>query len=237
MKTSPVIRVIVAGLIIFSLFLGITFSVKDIFETVDAFSYSAERIPYTLVIDAGHGGADGGAVSITGTYESSINLSIALKMEQIAAFYGIVPLMTRKSDDISYPDNATSIREKKIADQRSRAILVNSAENPFFISIHQNKYTSSGPKGAQTFYNTAAVSKDFAECVQNLLIKQIDPSNNRTASKISSNIYLMKNIACPAVLIECGFISNKNEALMLENSDYQLKLATIITGGYIGYSH
>lgn len=187
----------------------------------------------TLVIDAGHGGEDGGAVSDTGNIESEINLSIALKLEQIMGLYGVDPVMTRSSGDISYPDDAGTISSKKTADTRNRVKLVNSIDNPVLISIHQNKYTSSGPFGAQVLYSDTSGSKDFAETLQELLISKINPENYRTASEIQENVYIMNNVDCPAVLVECGFLSNPDENRLLETDSYKTKLAAVIASGYL----
>ena len=184
-----------------------------------------------IIIDPGHGGADGGAVSVTGAYESTINLSIAIKAEQISALLGYNPILTRYSESIDYPEDALTIRAKKVADQKSRVALINSIENPVLISIHQNKYTSSAPYGAQVFYANTDGSGELAQQMQLLFSENTDTGNRSTAMQISDSIYLMNAIHCPGVLVECGFLSNEREADLLENSEYQLKLAVIIIGG------
>lgn len=186
----------------------------------------------TLILDPGHGGADGGAVSVTGTYESKLNLDIALKAQALAGFYGIVPVMTRTSEEIDYPGDAGTIHAKKVADTKAREALINDAGDAVLISIHQNKYTTSGPKGSQVFYAPTEGSTQVAETIQALLA-QISEDNDRGIVKIGKNVYLMNHITCPGVLIECGFLSNPAEARSLESAEYQLKLAAVIVGGYI----
>lgn len=186
----------------------------------------------TLILDAGHGGADGGAVSLTGTYESRINLDIALKVRALAVFYGIDPVMTRESEDISYPDGANTIRAKKVADTKARESLIKQTEDAILISIHQNKYTTSGPSGSQIFFAPTEGSRELAENIQPLLA-QISGSNKRGVVQISRDVYLMNHIECPGVLIECGFVSNPAEARLLEDTEYQLKLASALIGGFI----
>lgn len=186
----------------------------------------------TLVIDAGHGGEDGGAVSVSGAYESTINLSIAQKLELIAGFYGVHTVMTRTSEDIEYPESAKTTRERKRADQKNRLELINSSKNAVLISIHQNKYTSSSPHGAQVLYSPTECSCEFANIMQELLISQLDSTNKRIAAEIEDNIFLMNNISCPAVLVECGFLSNPAEESKLLSPEYQVKLAMIIASSY-----
>lgn len=187
----------------------------------------------TVIIDAGHGGADGGAVSISGVYESEINLDIALKLEQIFAFMGIKTIMTRDTADIAYPPEAETIRAKKVYDQKTRVELINSTPNAILISIHQNKYTSASPSGAQILYGTNAGSDTLSASIQDSLTTAI--CNVRPMAQISSDVYLMKNITCPAVLIECGFLSNPNDEALLLTEEYQLKLACGIASGYTIY--
>ena len=202
-------------------------------HTVNAIQGPNEKI--NLIIDPGHGGADGGAVSITGTYESVINLSIAIKAEQISALLGYNPILTRYSDVIDYPEDAVTIRAKKVADQKSRVSLITSTANPVLISIHQNKYTSSGPYGAQVFYSNTDGSNELAEHLQLLLSENTDTGKRNSAVQIPDSIYLMNAINCPGVLVECGFLSNESEANLLEDNEYQLKLAIIIIGGTVGF--
>lgn len=184
----------------------------------------------TVVLDAGHGGEDGGAVSLSGALEKDLNLAIALKTEQIMALCGIPPIMTRSSDEIEYPKNANRTRERKVADTKRRTALVNAIDNAVMISIHQNKYgTDTSPHGAQTFYAPTAGSEEFAALMQEIITQTLDPGNKRNIVKIPQSIYLLNNVDCPAILIECGFLSNIPECKLLETDSYQTKLAMAIT--------
>lgn len=201
-------------------------------------NYSVETVApindrHTVIIDPGHGGADGGAVSLNGTYESGINLEISLKLEQLFAFMGIDPVMTRRSEDIEYPMDAETIRQKKVYDQKSRVELINSTVGGVLISIHQNKYTSGSPSGAQVLYADTDRSDLLANYIETALGEAIGTDNVRGAKQIPSDIYLMKNINCPAVLVECGFLSNPNDESLLTTDSYQIKLAMGIASGYI----
>lgn len=189
---------------------------------------SLETARVRLIIDPGHGGEDGGALSCTGKKESEINLEISLRCEALAAFLGDNAVMTRRSEELSYPDTAHTTRARKVADQKGRVALVNSYPGALLVSIHQNKYTSASPSGAQVFW--ANGGEEAATGLQELFIKYINPDNKRAAKKVSEDIYLMKNVTCPALLVECGFVSNPGEAAKLESPEHQKKLAVLIAG-------
>jgi len=204
----------------------------------NVFSY-AKRVSKTqeplLIIDPGHGGEDGGAVAADGTRESEINLAVALKMDALCGFLGIESTMTRESEVLDYPKSANTIRAKKIADQKARIELINSASNAVLISVHQNTYPNAKPSGGQALYGKADGSQKLAELIQNNMSLNIDYDNNRGAAKISDDIYLMKKAECPAVLIECGFMSNPAELELLKTEEYQAKLAAVFVASYIQF--
>ncbi len=185
-----------------------------------------------LIIDPGHGGADGGAVSDSGTIESAINLEIALKLEQILGLFGVNFVLTRTTETIDYPESAETLREKKVYDQHQRVELVNSYSQAVLISIHQNKYTTSSPSGAQVFYAPTNGSMELAVSMEGVLSNVLQPENVRSTTQIADSIYLMNSIRCPAILIECGFLSNPAEAELLTTDAYQTKLAAGIASGY-----
>lgn len=186
----------------------------------------------TLILDPGHGGADGGAVSVTGTSESKINLEIALRCRALAGLFGVTAEMTRESETLDYPEDAGTIHAKKVWDTKSRTEFINSLENAVLISIHQNKYTTAAPHGSQVLYAATEESQPLGEKLQELMT-QVTGESKRKAAKIGDSIYIMNHIDCPAVLVECGFVSNAVEAKRLEEPAYQLKLATVIVGGYL----
>lgn len=186
----------------------------------------------TLILDPGHGGADGGAVSVTGTYESAINLQIALRCRELCGLFGVNARMTRESEQLAYPEEAATIRAKKVWDTKTRTELVNSSEAPVLISIHQNKYTTATPHGCQVFYAPTEGSLELAQKLQAELTAATGESK-RNAVRIGEGIYLMNHVTCPAILVECGFVSNAVEAHRLEDPEYQLKLASVIVGGYL----
>ena len=185
----------------------------------------------TLVIDAGHGGIDGGAISQDGTRESELNLSIALRLESIVRFCGQKTMMTRwdegeKTDILSYSE-----RE----DLKTRAELVNSLPNAVLISIHQNDFPTAQPKGAQVLYSAYGDSEKLALLMQGSLVSRLDPENRRLAAPAPRELYLTSHTRCPAVLVECGFMSNNFEVEKLKDTAYQNALALVIAASYLEY--
>lgn len=185
----------------------------------------------TLVIDAGHGGIDGGAVSDTGLKESDINLAIALKTEALAHFMGIDTVMTRETDT----DNSENKDYSEHDNLVKRAELANSIENSVFISIHQNKFPSAVVSGAEVMYSDSDDSKTLGLLTQDNLVMLLDTSNRRVARPAPKELLLTSSVKCPTILVECGFMSNPQEAQRLASNDYQLKIAAILAGSYIQY--
>lgn len=190
--------------------------------------------PVMVIIDAGHGGEDGGAVSIDGTVvESQLNLSVALLVNDLMRFSGQPTTMTR-SEDVSIHTEGDTIRARKASDIRNRVALVNKAGNAVLLSIHQNSLPSSPvTRGAQVFWNRQAGAESLAKVVQDALNPVINPENPKHPRPISDSIYLMKHAAVPAILIECGFLSNREDTAKLQDPAYQIKLAAAITSGYL----
>ena len=141
--------------------------------------------------------------------------------------------MTRTTEDLDYSEGSDTIREKKVEDQRRRLALINSTEHAVLLSIHQNTYPSGGPYGAQVLYAPTAGSKEFAERVQLLLVGALNNQNRRAAAQVPDSLLLMNHIKCPALLIECGFLSNPTEEKLLMTGDYRLKIAAVIAAGYL----
>lgn len=190
-----------------------------------------------IVIDAGHGGADGGALSVTGICEKEYNLTIAKKLEVLFADAGIKTVMTRTGDDIDleYPDEQTPL-ERKRNDLKFRKNMPKEKNADLLISIHMNKFGSASIKGAQTFYDkTFPASEEIARLIQNEFVRVLDPNNKRKEKKAESSIYLMKNPNVPSVLVECGFLSNPEEEANLRDEAYQEKVAICIYSGVMKY--
>ena len=187
---------------------------------------------HILIIDPGHGGEDGGAVAADGTLEAELNLSIALKLNGLASFCGVQTLMTRTGEHIDYPPDAATISARKTADQKQRVALINNTSNGVLISIHQNWYPTAGPHGAQVLYARSPESEAFGMVMHAKLIESLDPENRRVAAPISEDVFLMRNAQCPAVLLECGFLSNPEELSLLKDTTYQMKLGMLMLSAY-----
>ncbi|MBE6989418.1 MAG: N-acetylmuramoyl-L-alanine amidase [Ruminococcaceae bacterium] len=191
-----------------------------------------------VVLDAGHGGEDGGAVAADGTAESGINLEIIRKLAALMAFLGHEILLTREGEEAVYSPEASTLREKKVSDLQNRAAILNSREDAFLISIHQNSLPSH-PKvhGAQVFYNAVSPAQRAGGIVQAALNQAVNGGNERPVTAIDSSIYLMKESHHPAILVECGFLSNREESHLLQEPTYQTRLAAAITAGYRQFLH
>lgn len=186
-----------------------------------------------LVIDAGHGGEDGGAVSITGVPESQINLEIACKLEDILVFYGQRCQMLRSEDVSLHDSSAATIREKKVSDLHNRVDMIEAASPRLLVSIHQNSYPLRQYHGAQVFYAGTPGSDAIAEHVQEVLAAGLDRSNTRQAKPIPDTVYLMNHVTCPAILVECGFLTNPEEEALLGEDSYQRKVAAVLSGAIL----
>ena len=187
-----------------------------------------------IVIDAGHGGEDGGAVAADGTVESGINLAIAQDLDALLRFLGCETRMTRTEDAAIYSDGARTLREKKASDLKNRVALVNETPNAVLLSIHQNSLPSSPvTHGAQTFWNRQEGAEALARTLQAGLNPVVNTHRAKEPKQIPDSIYLMNHVDAPAVLVECGFLSNREEAARLQQEDYQKTLATVIAAGYL----
>lgn len=184
----------------------------------------------TLIIDPGHGGEDGGAVGADGVKESQINLEISLKAAEIARLIGVPVIMTRCEDISIHDAESKSLRQKKISDLKNRVSICNNVKNGVLISFHQNSLPESkSVRGAQVFYYNEEECLELADIIQQQLNRYFNAEHTKEAKNIGSNSFLMKNVNCPAILIECGFISNHSECELLQTTEYQKKLALAIT--------
>ncbi|MCD8367670.1 MAG: N-acetylmuramoyl-L-alanine amidase [Clostridiales bacterium] len=188
-----------------------------------------------LVLDAGHGGEDGGAVSVSGVAESGINLAIVLKIDALAGLYGVPVVLTRTEDVSLADDAAATLKERKRSDLYNRVALANETPNACLLSIHQNNYTSSEVSGAQVFYRNTEEGKTWAVLTQSALREAIDPENDRVATQIPDSVYLLNHVTCPAILVECGFLSNPEEDQLLQSNAYQSSLAATVFSAYLQY--
>lgn len=202
--------------------------------TQSAFSAHADQVKRVVVLDAGHGGADGGAVSADGVVESRINLEITQRLALLLLFCGEKCVLTRDSDRDLASSEAESLHERKVSDLQNRVSLVNNCPGAVLLSIHQNSLVGHPEvHGAQTFYNTVLSGKALADTIQTKLNQIGQPGNEKMPRQIDQSIYLLRNVACPAVLIECGFLSNPAQVRELCTPEHQKRLALAITAGYL----
>lgn len=196
--------------------------------------FGAHHEVETLVLDAGHGGFDGGAVSPNGVTEQEINLHVTKKVESLAGLFGIPTELTRKDGNALDYEAGRSVRENKVADIKARQHICEQIQNPVFISIHLNKFEQSRYFGAQVFYGEKnAQSKAIAESIQEALKSGIANGNHRVAKPAGDSIYLMRTLTCPALIVECGFLSNPEDEAALVQDTYQTQLAVCILAGYL----
>lgn len=186
-----------------------------------------------LILDAGHGGEDGGAVSLTGVAESTINLAIVQRLDALLGFCGVAPVLLR-SEDISLHDpSAATLREKKVSDLHNRVAAIQGTEGALLVSIHQNSFPNPAYHGSQVFFREEGESKALADLVQESLRQGLDPGNKRSAAKIPNTVYLMDHITCPAILVECGFLTNPGEEAKLRDGGYQTQIALCVASAVL----
>lgn len=184
----------------------------------------------TVVIDPGHGGIDGGKQAGDGTLEKDINLSISLKLKNQLEKKGIRVVMTRETDCGLYKQTDTN---KKTADLKQRCKIMNENQADCVVSIHQNSYLTTNVKGAQVFYYAKSEeAKEFAEDLQKKLVDNLDKSNKRKA-KANDSYYILRHTEPLSVIIECGFLSNPEEADLLKSEAYQDRIAKAVCKGII----
>lgn len=180
-----------------------------------------------VVIDAGHGGVDGGTTSCTGILESQYNLEIALRLNDLMHLLGVNTVMIR-TEDISIYTSGTSIAQKKISDLKERVRITNETEDGILLSLHQNYFSDGRYSGPQVFYAPTHGSLELAKQLQNELNSSLSPKSNRQVKK-ASGIYLMQHIHTTGVLVECGFLSNIQEEALLREPDYQKRLCAVLS--------
>ncbi len=201
------------------------------------FLVSAEesKLP-TIVIDAGHGGEDGGAVANDGTNEKDINLKIAKQLNQLFTSSGFKTKMTRTTDIAIYDQGNETIKSKKVSDMHNRLKIFNEDNNSIVISIHQNKFEQEKYSGTQIFYSpNNKESEVLAENIRTSVTGMLQPDNTRENKAATKSIYLLYNCNNPSVIVECGFLSNNSELAKLKTDNYQKQMAFSIYCGCLEY--
>lgn len=190
----------------------------------------------TVIVDAGHGGFDGGASAKDGTVEKDINLSIALKLRDILDTLGYSVIMTRETDRDTADESEKTVRRQKVSDIKNRMKIIEANPDALFVSIHQNHYGGESYHGTQVFYSkndprSELLANDIQQTVKSLL----QPQNERAVKKTGTEIYLLYHAKTPAVMVECGFLSNVEEAQKLKDDSYQSAMAFSIACGITKY--
>lgn len=203
------------------------------FEHLDVSNTSLSNEKITVVIDPGHGGRDGGAVGEDGTLEKNLNLSVALKLKAILESADIHVIMTRETDiELASPDSP----HKKADDLKTRLQLAQNQKNAVFVSIHMNKFPIEKYRGLQVYYSeNNPESLLLAQTVQNTVQDALQNTNDRKVKPAGDSIYLMTHLEMPAILVECGFLSNETERELLKDENYQKKLALCLSAALISY--
>ena len=218
-----IIVVISGGNILFNLFSSVDVGIKNL-------KYK------TVIIDAGHGGPDGGTNAEDGTLEKDLNLQIANKLNDFLVSMGVETVMIRTDDISIHDDTAKSIREKKVSDLKNRLSILNNTDNAVFVSIHQNHFSLEKYSGTQVFYSkNNHDSYNLADFIRQSVITGLQPENSREIKPSGSEIYLLHHAENPAVMVECGFLSNSEETEKLKDEDYQRKLALFISLGILDF--
>ncbi len=190
----------------------------------------------TVILDAGHGGEDGGAIGNGNVYEKDLNLSITLKIGKLLKGSGINVVYTRTTDTLLYNKNEDYKNKKKILDLSERVKIAEKTENSIFVSIHMNAFSQTNTRGLQVYYSkNDPRSRVIAERIQGAVKTKLQPTNKRKTVAATSRIYLLNNITKPAILIECGFLSNPEECRLLASEKYQNELSKIISEEIIRY--
>ncbi|MBQ9552095.1 MAG: N-acetylmuramoyl-L-alanine amidase [Clostridia bacterium] len=191
---------------------------------------------FSIILDPGHGGEDGGASAADGTLEKTINLQIAKQLEPMLNACGYQTILLRESDSLIGDNSLPTIRQRKVSDIRRRLAMVEMNPDSLLISIHQNHFTDPKYDGAQVFYSgNDPQSRLLADCIQEAIVTRLQPDNTREIKQTGSNIYLLYHCKTPAVMVECGFLSNPAEAARLKDEAYQKEMAFSVLCGILKY--
>ncbi len=189
-----------------------------------------------IVLDAGHGGIDSGCVSVNGAEEKDMNLDIMLKLRDMLEISGYEVIVTRDSDKSIHDTGVQGLGKQKQSDMENRLAIINGQDNALFLSIHQNQFTDPKYSGAQMFYPLEnADSERLAAIMQKSFVEFLQPDNKRETKPVTDEIYLLKNSNCPRVMAECGFLSNPEEAALLETDEYRSKVAFVLYTGILEF--
>ena len=208
----------------------------------DEVSLGLSKAQRIVILDAGHGGEDGGASAKDGTAEKDLNLSLTVLLADLLRASGVTVILTRDSDRLLYDPSADYRGKKKILDQRARidtaerVVREHADAEVLFVSIHMNSYPQSDVRGLQVWYSpNHNASAPLAERIQSSSAQYVQNATVKGIKKAGSNIFLLNRLTTPAVLIECGFLSSPEEAAQLASKAYQKQLAFAITAAILNF--
>lgn len=235
-KIYAALGVIFSYIVIYGFLHGISADVPNSYSThenaVVTASTNADDSKPIIILDAGHGGVDGGCSAYNGALEKNINLSIELSLKAILETLGYSVEVTRTTDTSIFDPGIVGIGKQKKSDMNNRLALFNKYENAIAVSIHQNQFTDPQFNGAQMFYaQTNPLSQTLAQTLQNTFKSKLQKNNNREIKNAGKDLYLLYYSKCPSVMVECGFLSNKQEADLLLSKGYQKQVALTIFCG------
>ena len=210
---------------------GINIAYRDMGVETSALPVSGKIV----VLDAGHGGEDGGAIGGNGTVEKNVNLSIMLKLQQLLEQSGCTVITTRTEDISLHNSGDEKVGNRKISDLDNRKKMPEEYGADIFVSVHMNTFPDSKYSGAQVFYAEKEGSKELAENIRAELKAHVNGENNRETKDADGNIYILDGAKVPSVVVECGFLSNSEEEAKLVSEEYQQKLAFAMYCGIIKY--
>lgn len=226
------LKIAVISLLLASTALALHILFENIRSDLDSGTVFSENHKPTVIVDAGHGGMDGGAVSVTGTPEKVLNLDVARRLQKLLEAAGCEVIMTRTEDFM--PDSHSGAKSAKQRDLQARLEFTKQYPDAILVSIHMNKFTEAKYSGMQVWYSPDSPrSAALAEAVRNSDIALLQPENKRECKEANSSIFLLWKSRIPSVLVECGFLSNPDEAALLDTPEYRSKIAAVIFSAII----
>ena len=221
-------RWLLASLLVPMLILGVMLPL--LWKRTDTAALTDKRP--TIVIDPGHGGIDCGALGADGTRESDLNLAIALKLRALAELYGQENLLLRQDDST----RCDTERYSEHRDLECRLADVEKTPNPVYISIHQNTFPTGQASGPQVIYAPGEQSRLLGVTTHENLLKSLYPESRRVAEPSSGKLFILSRVHCPAILVECGFLSNSIDLSNLQRPGFQLSIAAVLMASYLQYA-
>ncbi|HJB25883.1 MAG TPA: N-acetylmuramoyl-L-alanine amidase CwlD [Firmicutes bacterium] len=230
-------RVLRLSLVLVVIMVPVLLCIGPVSRACDRQIMAQQTFRTKIILDPGHGGIDGGAIGVDGLVEKDINLEIALTLRSMLEASGFEVLMTRETDISIHDPSAKTIKQQKTSDLKNRLKMTQENPDAIFVSIHQNQFPQGKYKGAQVFYGRKnEQSKVLAELVQATMIEQLDHTNKRKCKEGGKELYLLYESEVPTVLVECGFVSNPEEAALLATEEYRKKVAFSIYSSLMKYT-